>query len=96
MLNFAIQTGLHMKIDAVKDAPNSGPNVSVRKTAYCDTHTPSDSDSKPMLAENSLGETIRKAQSKAVFREKMVYISIYSKNEYDTVDQLENGIFLQL
>ena len=60
-----------MKIDAVKDSPTSGPNISVRKTAYCDTHTPPDSDSKPMVGDSSLGETIRKAQSKAAFREKM-------------------------
>ena len=64
-----------MKIDTVKDSPTSnGPNVSVRKTAYCDAHTPPDSDSRPLVSsagDYSLGETLRKAQSKAVFREKM-------------------------
>ena len=60
-----------MKIDTVKDSPSSGPNVSIRKTAYCDAHTPPDSDSRPLLGDNSLGETLRKAQSKAAFREKM-------------------------
>lgn len=68
-----------MKIDAVRDSPNNGPSVSVRKAAYCDVHTPADSDSKPLVLanagagghDNGLGETIRKAQSKAAFREKM-------------------------
>ena len=61
-----------MKIDAVKDSGGNGPSVSVRKTAYCDAHTPADSDCKPNVgAESSLGETIRKAQSKAAFRDKM-------------------------
>lgn len=60
-----------MKIDTAKDSPTSG--VSIRKTAYCDAHTPADSDSKPLVGADCgiLGESIRKAQSKAAFREKM-------------------------
>lgn len=62
-----------MKIDTAKDSPSSGPNISICKAAYCDAHTPADSDSKPLVgnAADLMGETIRKAQSKADFREKM-------------------------
>lgn len=69
----AQQAGLHMKIDTAKDSPDSGPNVSIRKAAYCDAHTPADSDSKPLVSADCLamGESVRKAQSKAAFREKM-------------------------
>ncbi|XP_046642748.1 bromodomain-containing protein 1-like [Daphnia pulicaria] len=67
----AQQAGLHMKIDTAKDSPSSGPNISIRKAAYCDAHTPADSDSKPLVGDHGIGEVIRKAQSKAAFREKM-------------------------
>ena len=61
-----------MKIDTAKDSPTSGPNISIRKAAYCDAHTPADSDSKPLVGDcHGIGEAIRKAQSKAAFREKM-------------------------
>jgi len=60
-----------MKIDTAKDSPSSGPNISIRKAAYCDAHTPADSDSKPLVGDHGIGEAIRKAQSKAAFREKM-------------------------
>jgi bromodomain and PHD finger-containing protein 1 len=60
-----------MKIDTAKDSPSSGPNISIRKAAYCDAHTPADSDSKPLVGDHGIGEVIRKAQSKAAFREKM-------------------------
>lgn len=60
-----------MKIDSASDSPSGGHNISIRKAAYCDVHTPADSDSKPLVGESSLSEVIRKAQSKAEFREKM-------------------------
>lgn len=40
----AQQAGLHMKIDAVRETSVSGTSVTVRKAAYCDMHTPADSD----------------------------------------------------
>jgi len=62
-----------MKIDTAKDSPSSGPNISIRKAAYCDAHTPADSDSKPLVGQDCgiLGDSVKKAQSKAAFREKM-------------------------
>ena len=41
--------GLHMKMDTVREPSAAGLSVTVRKTAYCDVHTPSDSDCKPKL-----------------------------------------------
>ena len=41
--------GLHMKMDTVRESSASGLSVTVRKTAFCDVHTPSDSDCKPKL-----------------------------------------------
>ena len=42
----AQQAGLHMKIDAVGETSATGTSTSiiVRKAAYCDMHTPADSD----------------------------------------------------
>lgn len=41
--------GLHMKMDTVRESSATGLSVTVRKTAFCDTHTPMDSDCKPQL-----------------------------------------------
>jgi hypothetical protein len=41
--------GLHMKMDTVRESSAAGLSVTVRKTAYCDVHTPHDSDCKPKL-----------------------------------------------
>lgn len=42
--------GLHMKMDTVREPSAAGSlSVTVRKTAYCDVHTPLDSDCKPKL-----------------------------------------------
>ena len=42
--------GLHMKMDTVREPSAAGSlSVTVRKTAYCDVHTPIDSDCKPKL-----------------------------------------------
>lgn len=49
----AQQAGLHMKIDAIRETNAVGTSVTVRKAAYCDMHTPADSD-----AVRSLWETI--------------------------------------
>lgn len=40
----AQQAGLHMKIDAIRETNAVGTSVTVRKAAYCDMHTPADSD----------------------------------------------------
>jgi len=41
--------GFHMKMDTVRESSANGLSVTVRKTAYCDVHTPADSDCKPNL-----------------------------------------------
>lgn len=41
--------GLHMKMDTVRESSATGLSVTVRKTAFCDVHTPQDSDCKPKL-----------------------------------------------
>ncbi len=41
--------GLHMKMDTVRESSANGLSVTVRKTAFCDVHTPQDSDCKPKL-----------------------------------------------
>ncbi len=41
--------GLHMKMDTVRESSAAGLSVTVRKTAFCDVHTPQDSDCKPQL-----------------------------------------------
>ena len=42
--------GLHMKMDTVREPSAAGSwSVTVRKTAYCEVHTPLDSDCKPKL-----------------------------------------------
>ena len=40
----AQQAGMHMKIDAVRETSSTGTSFTVRKAAYCDIHTPLDSD----------------------------------------------------
>eukprot|EP00095_Tigriopus_kingsejongensis_P006497 snap_masked-scaffold676_size113663-processed-gene-0.23 protein:Tk06497 transcript:snap_masked-scaffold676_size113663-processed-gene-0.23-mRNA-1 annotation:"PREDICTED: peregrin-like" len=41
--------GLHMKMDTVRESSATGLSVTVRKTAFCDVHTPQDSDCQPKL-----------------------------------------------
>ena len=41
--------GLHMKMETVREAGPGGTSITVRKTAYCDQHTPADSDATPKL-----------------------------------------------
>ena len=38
----AQQAGLYMKMEAVKRTGRNGVSVSVKKEAFCDSHTPSD------------------------------------------------------
>ena len=46
----AQQAGLFMKIEAIREPSAGGNTISVRKTAFCDVHTPADSDCKPNTA----------------------------------------------
>lgn len=45
----AQQAGLFMKIEPVRETGINGTSVSVRKTAYCDAHMPTDVDYGPMI-----------------------------------------------
>ncbi|XP_045615896.1 peregrin isoform X4 [Procambarus clarkii] len=65
----AQQAGLHMKIDAVRETSVNGTSVTVRKAAYCDMHTPADSDARPQLDE--IMDSAKKAAAKAASRQKM-------------------------
>ncbi|KAL5015436.1 hypothetical protein ScPMuIL_009706 [Solemya velum] len=48
----AQQAGLHMKIEPFKETSATGTNLSVRKTSYCDVHTPANSECTPMLGDS--------------------------------------------
>jgi len=50
--------GLHMKMETVREAGPGGTSITVRKTAFCDQHTPADSDARPRLDDvSALGIT---------------------------------------
>ncbi|XP_043247226.1 bromodomain-containing protein 1-like [Amphibalanus amphitrite] len=66
----AQQAGMHMKVDAIRETSSTGTSFIVRKAAYCDIHTPIDSDAKPQLDEAPM-DSARKAQAKAESRQKM-------------------------
>jgi len=58
--------GLHMKMETVREAGPGGTSITVRKTAYCDQHTPADSDAKPRLDDvAALGITTPKSKSRS-------------------------------
>ena len=38
-----------MKMETVREAGPGGTSITVKKVAYCDQHTPADSDAKPKL-----------------------------------------------
>ena len=70
----AQQAGLFMKIEPVRDAntPSSaGATVSVRKTAFCDTHTPANMEFRPMINNGVDDGTPSPADVKAKSRLKM-------------------------
>ena len=64
--------GLHMKMDTVREPSAAGSlSVTVRKTAYCDVHTPIDSDCKPKLDDvAALGINTPKLQKNSLKNEK--------------------------
>lgn len=41
--------GLHMKMETVHESGPGGTSITVRKSAFCEQHTPADSDAKPRL-----------------------------------------------
>ncbi|XP_076369692.1 peregrin-like isoform X2 [Tachypleus tridentatus] len=61
--------GLFMKMEAVRESGANGTSYNVRKTAYCDVHTPADNEG----AEDDEGkvDSLKKAKAKAKSREKM-------------------------
>ena len=63
----AQQAGLYMKIEPVRDANSSSPGMSVRKTAFCDVHTPPDKMGTPMISNgDSDGDEELKSTNKKV------------------------------
>ncbi|KAK3601756.1 hypothetical protein CHS0354_016120 [Potamilus streckersoni] len=63
----AQQAGLYMRIEAIREPSSGGSAVSVRKTAYCDVHTPPDHEYKPVLAgsDDEKSNSIKKAKEKS-------------------------------
>ena len=49
----AQQAGMHMKVDAVRETSSTGTSFIVRKAAYCDIHTPVDSDAVGLQRDHS-------------------------------------------
>ncbi|XP_061178693.1 peregrin-like isoform X3 [Saccostrea echinata] len=66
----AQQAGLYMKIEPIKESSASGLTVSVRKTVYCDVHTPADSDCMPCLTGADSSEDDNKSASAKKAKEK--------------------------
>ena len=55
-----------MKMDTIRESSAAGLSVTVRKTAFCDVHTPHDSDCKPKLDDiAALGISTSKLKSKS-------------------------------
>lgn len=74
----AQQAGLFMKIEPIRETSSNGTLVSVRKTAFCDVHTPVDTDCFPQL-NSSLDDSgcspdkmpVTPAEARAKSRQKM-------------------------
>lgn len=67
----AQQAGLYMRIEPIREPNGSGTAVSVRKTAYCDVHTPADSECTPMMGDDSEEKSLSAKKAKAESRIKM-------------------------
>ncbi|CAH1783682.1 unnamed protein product [Owenia fusiformis] len=73
----AAQAGLYMKIEPIRDptSPGLSPgSFSVRKTAYCDVHTPADTRFKPMINsadENEDKDSVSAKEAKLKSKQKM-------------------------
>lgn len=59
-----------MKIEPIKESSANGLTVSVRKTVYCDVHTPADSDCTPCLTGADSSEDDNKSASAKKAKEK--------------------------
>lgn len=66
----AQQAGLFMKIEPVRDVVNTAA-LGVRKTSYCDVHTPADSECTPMLSDENDEKSPTAKHAKAKSRIKM-------------------------
>lgn len=66
----AQQAGLFMKIEPVRDMVNTAA-LGVRKTSYCDVHTPADSECTPMLSDENDEKSPTAKHAKAKSRIKM-------------------------
>ncbi|CAI9715056.1 peregrin-like isoform X7 [Octopus vulgaris] len=66
----AQQAGLYMKIEPVRDVVNTAA-LGVRKTSYCDVHTPADSECTPMLSDENDEKSPTAKHAKAKSRIKM-------------------------
>ncbi|XP_022298167.2 peregrin-like isoform X2 [Crassostrea virginica] len=66
----AQQAGLYMKIEPIKESSANGLTVSVRKTVYCDVHTPADSDCTPCLTGGDSSDDDNKSASAKKAKEK--------------------------
>ncbi|KAG1663140.1 Peregrin [Nymphon striatum] len=70
----AQQAGLHMKMEPVRDvtaASVGGSPFTVRKTAYCDVHTPAENESAGSEDGDGRMDSVKKAKAKAKSRLKM-------------------------
>ena len=70
----AQQAGLFMKIEPIRETGINGTSVSVRKTAFCDVHTPADKDYHPMFEdpeEEDADKSVSAKEAKAKSRQKM-------------------------
>ncbi|CAD5115193.1 DgyrCDS4186 [Dimorphilus gyrociliatus] len=57
----AQHAGLYMKIEPVRESADSNTTVGVRKTAYCDVHSPADCQNMPMIDNGASSEEDRQA-----------------------------------
>jgi len=73
----AQQAGLYMKMEAIKEITSSGVQTSVRKAAYCVSHTPTDENGVSLSgvyisgADEDSRSSFKKNQNDAAFKEKM-------------------------
>lgn len=67
----AQQAGLYMKMEPVRESSANGTSYTVRKTAYCDVHTPADCENTADEDGEGRTDNVKKAKAKAKSREKM-------------------------
>ncbi|XP_071806025.1 peregrin-like isoform X3 [Asterias amurensis] len=73
----AQQAGLFMKMEPIRETNINGTSISIRKTAYCDIHTPPEVEKKPtipndkILENDETGKGISAKKAKAQSRKNM-------------------------